>query len=444
MKTRQTLTRRRFLQHGGVAVGTALTVPGLVPSSIFGADGAAAPSNRITLGFIGTGDHGIARNLRGFLAYPDAQIVAVCDVDADHREKARRLVDEKYGETLKQGGFKGCAAYNDFREIIARKDIDAVMVSTPDHWHIIPAIQAAQAGKDVICEKPLSLAVAEGRAFSDAVKKHNRISQTSSENRSQEIKVYHRLCELVRNGRIGQLKSIRVELPSGHTVRPANREAEPPPKELDYNFWLGQAPEAPYCEARCHWNFRWNLDYSGGMLTDWGAHLIDIAQWGNHTEHTGPVEVEGKGEFPPLDHLFNTATKFDIHYTYANGVKLNIVSNKPGLRFEGTDGWIGNSGWSAPLEAEPKSLLDSVIGPNETHLYTAPNEHRNFLDCVKSRQPCYAPAETGHRTITIAHLGNIAMMLGRKLKWNPDQERFVGDEEANRRLSRPMRAPWHL
>jgi len=172
--------------------------------------------------------------------------------------------------------------------------------------------------------------------------------------------------------------------------------------------------------------------------------LIDIAQWGNQSEHTGPVEVEGKGEFPPRDHLFNTATKFDIHCTYANGVKLNIVSNKPGLRFEGTEGWIGNSGWSAPLEAEPKSLLDSVIGPNETHLYTAPNEHRNFLDCVKSRQPCYAPAETGHRTITIAHIGNIAMMLGRKLKWNPEQERFVGDEEANRRLSRTMRTPWHL
>jgi predicted dehydrogenase len=443
MKTKHSITRRRFLRTTATATGAALIPSVIGPSLLFGAEGQVAPSNRITLGFIGTGDHGINRNLKGFLAYADAQVIAVCDVDAKRREKAKNLVEEKYADAMKQGTYKGCTAYNDFRDLLARKDIDAVMISTPDHWHVIPAILAAQSGKDVICEKPLTLTVAEGRALSDAMKQHKRIFQTSSENRSQEIKVYHRMCELVRNGRLGQLQTIRVELPAGHWVKPASQEVGLPPKDFDYGLWLGQAPEAPYCEARCHWNFRWISDYSGGMLTDWGAHLIDIAQWGNHTEHTGPVEIEGSGEFPK-EGLYNTATKFEIHYTYANGVKLTVASNQPGVRFEGTEGWIGNSGWAAPLQAEPKSVLDSVIAPNETHLYTGQNEHRNFLDCVKSRKPCYAPAETGHRTITIAHLGNIAMKLGRKLKWDPQNERVVGDEATNALLSRSMRKPWRL
>lgn len=443
MKTNPSITRRRFLATTATATGAALVPTLIAPSPLVGAPSPVAPSNRITLGFIGTGDHGINRNLKGFLPHADAQVVAVCDVDAKRREQARKLVDDKYAEAMKQGSFKGCAIYNDFRELLARKDIDAVMISTPDHWHVIPAIMAARAGKDVICEKPLTLTVAEGRALSDAVKQHNRVFQTSSENRSQQIKVYHRMCELVRNGRIGQLKSIRVELPSGHWVKPASQEVGPPPKELDYDLWLGQAPEAAYCEARCHWNFRWIRDYSGGMLTDWGAHLIDIAQWGNNSEQTGPVEIEGSGEFPK-EGLYNTATKFEVHCTYANGVKLDVVSNQPGIRFEGSEGWIGNSGWATPLQAEPKSILDSAIGPNETRLYTAENEHRNFLDCVKSRQPCYAPAETGHRTITIAHLGHIAMKLGRKLKWDPRQERVAGDDGANALLSRAMRKPWAL
>jgi hypothetical protein len=247
----------------------------------------------------------------------------------------------------------------------------------------------------------------------------------------------------VRNGRIGKLRRIIVELPTGRSIRPASREFGPPPKGFDYDLWLGQAPEAPYCAARCHWNFRWVWDYSGGMLTDWGAHLIDVAQWGNNTEHTGPVEVQGTGDWT-VDGIYNTAMTWDLHYTYANGVQLHVKSNRPGIRFEGTEGWIGTQGWTGAPEAEPESILQSEIGPNETRLYTAPDEHRNFLDCVKSRKPCYAPAETGHRTITIAHMGNIAMKLGCKLRWNPDTERFVGDDSANAMLSRTMRAPWKL
>ena len=444
MKHTDNQSRRAFFKKViGLSI-TARIAPLIVNEKVMGADGEVSPSNRITLGFIGTGDHGINRNINGFLRHKDAMIVAICDVDGSRREHAKRFVEERYADRFKDGSYKGCSAYRDFREIIERKDIDAVVISTPDHWHVIPALMAVKAGKDVICEKPLSLTVHEGRVLSDAVKKYNRIFQTSSENRSQEIKHYHRIAELVRNGRIGKIKHILVELPSGYSIRPASKEFGPPPKDFDYDMWLGPAPFAPYCEARCHWNFRWNLDYSGGMLTDWGAHLIDIAQWGNDTELTGPIEVEGTGEFPPRNELYNAAKKFRVSCTYANGVKMTIVSNRPGIRFEGTDGWIGNEGWAAKPIADPPQILDYQLTENDVHLYTAPDEHRNFLDCVKSRKQCYAPAEIGHRTITIAHIGNIAMMLGRKLRWDPVKEQFINDDAANQMLDRPRRKPWTL
>jgi predicted dehydrogenase len=434
----QRITRRGFVKGAAAAIAA----PSIVSACALGRGRTIAPSERITVGFIGTGDHGVNWNMRYFFKQPDAQIVAVCDVDRARREDARKRVDAHYGETLSKGSYKGCSSHNDFREVIHRKDIDAVMVSTPDHWHVIPALMAVRAGKDVECEKPLTLTVVEGRVLADAVKKHKRIFQTSSENRS--IADYHRMCELVRNGRIGKLQHIKVTLPRGHSIHPESMEICPPPEGFDYNFWLGQAPEAPYCPARCHWNFRWILDYSGGMLTDWGAHMIDLAQWGNDTEHTGPVAVEGKGTFPK-EGLYNTATDFSIDYKYVNGVTMNVSSSQPGIRFEGSEGWIESKGWRGPLEASPKTILDSKIGPNEIHLYTEPGgEQRNFLDCVKSRKPCYAPAEVGHRTITIAHIGHISMRLGRKLKWNPSKERFVGDDAANAMLSRPMRKPWTL
>lgn len=432
------ITRRGFVK-GAAALAAA---PLVVPASALGRDGNVAPSNRITLGMIGTGDHGVNRNTQRFLREADAHIVAVCDVDSARREGARNLVEKHYAEAKSKGTYKGCASHADFREIIAREDIDAVMNSTPDHWHVIPAIMAAKAGKDVMCEKPLTLTIHEGRVLSDTIKKHDRIFQTASENRSYEN--YYRMVELVRNGRIGQLKHIKVTLPRGHSIRKASMEFTPPPKGLDYDMWLGQAPYKPYCEARIHWNFRWILDYSGGQLTDWGAHIIDIAQWANDTEDTGPVTVEGKGVFP-LNALYNTATDYSIDYTYANGVTMNVSGSNPGIRFEGTEGWIGNNGWNAQPQADPPTILDSKIGPDEIHVYKEPaGEQRNFLDCVKSRKPCYAPAETGHRTITIAHIGNIAMLLGRKLTWDPGKERFANDDEANKMLRRPMREPWTL
>jgi predicted dehydrogenase len=438
MQSIHRITRRSFVK----VLSAAAAAPAIIPASARGAEGTVAPSERITLGLIGSGDHGVNWNLRRFFKEPDVQVIAVCDVDRSRREGAKKAAEEHYGKTMPSGTYKGCDAYNDFREILARDDIDAVMVATPDHWHVIPAIMAARAGKDVMCEKPLSLSVVEGRILANTVKSLDRISQTASENRS--VDVYHRMAELVRNGRIGELKEIKVTLPSGHSVREAKMEFEQPPEGFDYNFWLGQAPYRPYCEARCHWNFRWILDYSGGMLTDWGAHMIDLAQWGNDTEHTGPVEVEGKATFP-MNGLYDTATEFSIDYLYANGVNLNVSSEQPGIRFIGTEGWVGNTGWRAELQAEPASILDSKIGEDEIHLYTEPGgEQRNFLDGIRKRKPCYAPFEIGHRTITIAHIGNISMMLGRKLKWNPDKEQFEGDDEANGLLKRAMREPWTM
>jgi predicted dehydrogenase len=433
MNARQRVTRREFLRKTTAVAGSALALPYIVPSAALGKAGAVAPSNRITIGFIGVGGHGIDMNLRTFLGQPDAQAVAVCDVDSNNMNKARDIVNQKYGNT-------DCATYKDFRDVIARDDVDAVMVSTPDHWHVPISIAALQTGKDVECEKP-TLTVREGRALVETVRRYNRVFQWSTEDRS--VYEYHRMCELIRNGRIGKVHTVRVELPSGPSD-PGNPAPMPVPKELDYDMWLGPASWAPYTKDRIHWNFRWIQDYSGGQLTDWGAHLLDGAQWGNDSEHTGPVEVEGKGVFCEGG-LYDTAKEYHIEYKYANSVTLIVKSGNPSLRFEGSEGWIGNVGWRAPLQAEPKSILDSVIGPNEIHLYTCQGgEQRNFLDCIKSRKECYFPPEIGQRCFTIAHIGNISMLLGKKLKWDPDKEEFLNDEQANRMLSRSMRSPWHL
>jgi len=427
------INRRYFLKRAAGASVAAVGFPYLVRSSALGNAGTVAASERITVGFIGTGGHGIGMNLKSFLAQPDAQAVAVCDVDPVNLKRGRDTVNVKYGNT-------DCATYSDFREVLARGDIDAAMISTPDHWHVPISIAAAKAGKDVECEKP-TLTIEEGRVLCDVMKRYGRVFQWSTEDRS--VDVYHRMCELVRNGRIGKVHTIRVELPSGPDTA-GDPKPMPVPDGFDYDMWVGPAPWAPYTKGRCHWNFRWIQDYSGGMLTDWGAHLLDGAQWGNDTEHTGPVEVDGKGEFWQ-DGLYNTAKEFHIEYKYADGVRLIVTSGTPSLRFEGSEGWIGNRGWRAPLQAEPKSILDSVIGPNEIHLYTCKaGEQRNFLDCVKSRKDCYFPPEIGQRCFTIAHIGNISMLLGRKLQWNPETERFVNDEQANRMLSRTMRSPWRL
>lgn len=450
MKHGRTIRRRRFLKQAASAVGA----PYVVSSSALGIAGAVTPSNRITVGLIGCGLHGAGWNLDQIFRNEDTQVVAVCDVDAARAAAAKAKVDKHYGEAGVKT-YRGCDAMGDFRDLIMRKDIDVIANCTPDHWHVIPAIMAAKAGKDVICEKPLTLTVTEGRTLCEVMKITGRIFQTASENRS--IDTYIQMCELVRNGRIGKVQHIEVRLPVGNTSRGENftqREMAPVPAGFNYEMWQGQAPAAPYIPARIFGSFRWNLAYSGGVLTDWGAHLIDLAQWALDMETSGPTEVEGKGDFPPRDAVFNTTPTFDIDYKYASGVTMKVSSTGPGIRFEGTEGWIGFDGWRTPLEASSTSILKSRIGADEVRLYR-PNdvvpreagrggEHRNFIDCVKSRRPCYAPAETGHRTSTISHLGNIAMLLGRKVRWDPAKERFVNDAEADGMLSRTQREPWTI
>jgi len=331
----------------GRAFAAGLAFPVIVPDSALGLSGKVAPSNRVTLGVIGTGNQGF-NDIRSFLKDERVQIVAVCDVNRESqgywegklggREPARRLVEEHYAEPKPSGTYKGCDAVVDYREILDRKDIDAVEVVTPDHWHAIPVLEACKAGKDIYCQKPLALTIAEGRAMTYAVSKSNIVFQTGSQQRSEHH--FRRACELVRNGRIGELRTVRVGLPGGRPDLAKcgdKKKTEPVPTGFEYNTWLGPAPEAPYSPARCHVNFRWIYDYSGGQVTDWGGHHPDCAQWGMGTELTGPVEIRNaKAEFPP-DPLWNTATEFSFEAVYENGVAM-IISNKErmGVTFEGT------------------------------------------------------------------------------------------------------------
>ncbi len=453
MDSKTPLTRRGFLKTTAVAVGT-VGFPMVVPAAALGRDGKVAPSNRITMAFIGTGNQG-TNDMRVFLGDERVQVVAVCDVNKEGpgywdgavagREPAKLWVEQAYADQKASGTYKGCDTYADFREVLARKDIDAVEVATPDHWHALVAISAAKAGKDIYCQKPLGLTIADGRAMSNAVHKYKRIFQTGSQQRSD--KNFRRAAELVRNGRIGKLKTVRCGLPGGrpdygHTGD--HKKPEPVPEGFDYETWLGPAPHAEYAPARCFVNFRWIYDYSGGQVTDWGGHHPDCAQWGMGTEYTGPVEIRNqKAEFPP-DPLWNTATDYYFEAIYKDGVKM-IVSNKErgGVTWEGTDGWV----WAdrGQHDASSKEILNSVIGPNETHLYVSDHHYRNFIDCVISRKEPIAPVEVAHRSITICHLGNIAMRLHRdSLKWDPEKEHIIGDPEASKMLSRPYRAPWKL
>ncbi len=428
-RTATTLSRRRFLQASSAATG-ALVVPALASRGILGQ---AAPSHRVVVGCIGMGEHGVNRNLSLLLAQPDAEVAAVCDVFASRRETARSIVETRYSKG-------GCGAYADFRRIIERKDIDAVMISTPDHWHVLLSVLAIRAGKDVICEKP-TLTIHEGRVLCETVKRHKAVFQTSTEDRS--LPCYHQMAQIVRNGLIGKVRTVRVQLPAGD--RFPDEAPVPVPEGLDYDLWLGPAPQAPYTPSRTerqHWrNCR---DYSGGKLTDWGMHQLDTVQWALDVERTGPVEVEGKGTVSPGS-MYNTFVDYEIAYKYSSGIEVHVGSGGTGLRFEGEAGWVGNQQFAGPVEASSKEILAWKPGERDLKLYTNPaGEHRDFLDCVRSRKEPYFPAEVGHRCASLCHVGNIAMSVGRKLRWDPAKEAFVGDLEADLLRSRPMRAPWTL
>lgn len=449
MKADQTITRRNLLQRTAAGTAAMLGAPWIVPPTVFGA---LAPSNRINIGCIGTGNMGFV-DLQGLMHQDDTQIVAVCDVNRGSygyktatqflgREPARKRVDNYYAGKKRSGIYKGCDMYNDFRELLARDDVDAVSVTTPDHWHAIPTMMAARAGKHVYCQKPLSLTIAEGRAMVEAVRRYGVTLQTGSQHRSKETMRF--ACELVRNGRIGRVKRVLTSL-GRHGLRTDINtwQPTPVPEGFDYDLWLGPAPWAPHHKSRCFYTFRFIQDYSGGETTNTGAHKFDIVQWGLGTERTGPVEIEDLGSEFPETGLFDTVSRIHFRARYANGVELLCTPGGIGgaARFEGTEGSV-QADWSS-LRTNPESLKDTVIGPNEIHLPKSSDHKRNFLDCIKSGRDPIAPVEVGHRSASVCHLANIAMKLKRKLHWDPDRERFINNDEANRLLSKPLRSPWH-
>ena len=422
------LPRRQFIRSGLAGILAAAAAPQFVPARVLGAN---APSKRVTLGFIGTGTHGLGVNLKSFLQQDDCVARVVCDVYRPHLERARKTVNDHYKN-------QDCVALGDFRAVLARPDLDAVVISTPDHWHVTMALMALQAGKHVFCEKP-TLTIAEGRALSDAVKKSGRVFATGLEDRA--VIYYYKLAEVVRNGAIGQLQRIEVGLPE-KDVAPAEAPA-PVPADLNYELWLGPAPFRPFSPSLIQAQvWRQIRDFSGGSLTDWGAHLVDTAQVANFAELTSPVAVEGEGEIA-TNSLNTVPHRYHVRYTYANGVKLDVKSGGVAIRLEGTKGWVGNKKWLGPLEASDMEIFRRKYDPATSRIWPMrPREQRDFLDCLKNGQPPMYTAEALHRLSSTLHLGAIAMELGRPLQWDPAAEAFIGDAAANALRSRPMREDW--
>src|ERR1022692_3899813 len=443
--------RRDFLKN--VATGAVLG-PAFIPGRALGRDGVVAPSDRITVACIGTGWQG-GNNVDSFLEEPGAQVVAACDIDAGHLETARQVaacdIDAGHLETARQAinkkyGNQDCKTYHEFEEVLARKDIDAVMLAVPDHWHGVLSTAAAAAGKDIYGEKPLAQNFAEGRAICEAVERYQCVWQTGSWQRSRDD--FRRACELVINGRIGKISRVKVVLPGGLTDFDGLGDQDspvPPPSSLDYKRWLGPAPEAPYCPARVHKTWRWNLDYGGGMLMDWVGHHVDTAHWGLGYDNTGPVEVSGTGEFLPSHRVWNAPARFQVTARYATGVVMEITGGydaRRGVTWYGDEGWI----WvdRSGIDAQPRSVLMSHIRPDEIRLGRSTNHHRQFLECVKSRRRTLAPPDVALRSATPGYLGLISIMGRCTLWWKPEEQRIVGNPAAERLLSRPMRGPWHI
>jgi predicted dehydrogenase len=433
------ISRRLFLKRAAVAAVAPVAFPYIIPARALGLDGNVAPSNRIVMASIGTGGQGRA-DTRALFNIPEVQYVAVCDVDRQHAAAARKDIEDYYSKKSPDGKFEGIKEHYDFREVLARDDIDAVMVAPPDHWHAIISIAAAKAGKDIYCEKPLANSIPEGRAVVNAVRRYKRVFQTGSHERSRDNARY--AAELVRNGRIGKVRTIEINLPLNNGPI-GNQPEMPVPPHFDYNFWLGPARDAPYTEKRCHFYFRYILDYSGGEITDRGAHVIDLGQLGNNTDHTTPVSVQATGYFPP-DGLFNTAMDYQFEFEYANGVVMKgKCGGERGVKFIGDDGWVFIHVHGGNLEASSPALLKEVLGPNEEHLGRSKGHHLDFIECVKSRGEPKAACEIGHHSATMCHMINLALRTGKKLKWDPEKELFE-DDEANRMMQPSIRGPWQL
>ncbi|MEI6913848.1 MAG: Gfo/Idh/MocA family oxidoreductase [Armatimonadota bacterium] len=393
------------------------------------------PNDNINVAVIGPGGSrgGYRMGLgdtRNVAAHKGVKVIGACDVDRLHMQEAMN----EFGA--------GCKGYSDFRELLARPELDAVIIGTPDHWHAYIAIAAMKAGKDVYCEKPLTLTIGQGKALVKVWKETGAIFQTGSQQRSDAR--FRLACELVRNGRIGKLKRVEAHLPTGPTGGPY--DVMPIPEGFDWDMWQGPTQYTDYVKQRTHGDFRWWLEYSGGMMTDWGAHHNDIAQWGLGMDHSGPISTEASGKGPQICHnCYNTFPEFDVIHTYANGVTL-LTTNKGdnGVLFEGEAGWIFVS--RSEIKASDQKLLDEPLPSNAERLYSSNDHAGNWLDCIRKRdrQPI-CDAEIGHRSVTVCHLGNISLRLGgRKLEWDPAKERFKNDDEANAMIDRPARKPWKV
>lgn len=436
-------------RHALKLLAAGASAPFIVPSRVLGQ---GAPSNKITVGFIGIGWQG-GSNLDGFLSQDDCRVVAVCDVDDKHLEDARRKVNARYGN-------EDCKTYKDFRELIARKDIDAVCISTPDHWHAIPAIAAAKAGKDIFCEKPLSHALSEGIAMVEAVTQHKRIWQTGSWQRS--VASFRWAVQLVQNGYLGKISRVEVGLPSGHADfgGTGNKQPDGPvPAGVDYDMWTGPAKLMPFNLSRFHKNWRWNYNTGGGQLLDWIGHHCDIAHWGlanpefgcGPDDAVGPLEVSATADFPDPKETWNTATKYRIQCKYPNAIDMVIAGGhadiQGGAKWVGPNGWVrvdrgsftaSNTEWIREIQAREKA------GDLKIQLYKSPGHVREFLDSIKSRKRTLTPVEIAHRSQTPGHLGHIAAVTGRTLKWDAAKQQILGDDAASRLMEPSMRAPWKL
>ena len=425
MKPKTTPTgfsRRQFIATTALAVAA----PTILTSCATASARRPAASGRITMGMIGCGWQG-GSNMNGFLNHPQCQVVAVCDLDQNHLRDAVNTVNQHYKN-------QDCKSYHDYRELLARQDIDAVMIATPDHWHALTAVEAAHQGKDIYGEKPLARTIVEQRAIVRAVHKNNGIWQTGSWQRSERH--FHYAAEIVRNGLIGKIKRVEVGLPSGHSdfAKTANKMAitEPPP-ELDYDFWSGPSKKLPYIEARIHKNWRWNYNTGGGQLLDWIGHHCDIAHWGMGYDNGGPMEVSGHGEFPPETAVWNTCTKYWIDAKYPENIEMVIAGGykeiRSGTKWIGTDGWVwvdrGNSFESSKSELEDSRTLPEEL--RKIKLYESSDHIGNFLDCVMSRKPTITPVATAHHSTIPGHLGLIAMLTGRTIRWDVNKEIIVGD-----------------
>ncbi len=428
-------TRRDFLKRSATVATGALILPQIIPSTALGMGGKLPPSDRIVMGSIGTGDQGTS-NLADFLTrLKQVQFVAVCDVDANYARSAKQLIDAA-------NKTNDCRIHEDYREFLEKEKLDAVSIAIPDHWHGLIYSAAANKKINVYGEKPLARSIYDSKAIVSAVKKNDIVWQTGSWQRSAAN--FRRAAELVINGRIGKIISIDAGLPDGNSGigTPPVQEV---PAGLNWEMWLGPAPKSPF-RGTCHLNWRWILDYSGGQLTDWAGHHIDIAQWGIGMERSGPVELSGTGIYP-REGLYNTPVEYDFNCRYENGINMR-VANHSRLKHSKGVVWYGDRGWihvdRGRLDASDPKILEEVIGENEIHLYKSDDHIGNFLECIRSRKETVAPVDIAHRSISVGLLGEIAMTTGQKISWDPVKEEIIGNPIASRLLDRPYRKPWNL